>query len=339
LVQAAERNPAPRELRFAPGQAGVIDVTYTANSFAAPGKVRFKYRLLGQATNWFEMGARRGAVFPNLPPGSYRFEVTACNSHGVWQPVPAGFSFAIAPHFYQTWVFYVLCGAMVVAAGGLIQRWRLQIQRKIAALEGVAALERERSRIARDLHDELGAGLAQVVLLSDAPSEHVPAQQKPRDVAREMMQKLDGIVWSLNPERAEAGSIVDYLAGFAEKFIAATPMQLHLDLPQNQPTLALAPSQRHDLLLAFKEMLRNAVTHSHGTAITVRIAFPGESMEVAVRDDGVGFDPSSRPPHRNGLSNLGQRAASLGGTFEIRSAPGQGTEAILTFPMKHQPAP
>jgi signal transduction histidine kinase len=149
-----------------------------------------------------------------------------------------------------------------------------------------------------------------------------------------MMQKLDGIVWSLSPERSDTGGIVNFLAGFAEQFLAATPMQLRLDLPKEPPPSNLTPVQRRQLLLAFKEMLRNAATHSHGGLVTVRMAFPGETMEVAVRDDGIGYDPSIRPPYRHGLSNLERRASDLGGIFTLRPAQGKGTEAILRFPLK-----
>lgn len=337
-MKSGGTSPEPKAaalVTFAPGRARVMEIHYTANSFCAPEKVRFEYRLAGHDAGWRRDDAnRRVAFYTDLPPGKYRFEVRAFNNHGVPSRESASLSFILEPHFYRTWPFYLFCGVSVAGAGALIQAWRLGIQRRISGLERVAALERERSRIASDLHDELGSGLAQVVLLSGVENGQAPALLgRSREIAREMMQKLDGIVWSLNPARAEAGSVVDYLAGIAEQFVGATTMQLRLDLPQQQSARALDASQRHHLLLALKEMLRNAAVHSHGRTITLRVVFSGEMMEVAVRDDGDGFDPARRPSHRHGLSNLERRAAGLGGTFELRTATGHGTEVMISFPL------
>jgi signal transduction histidine kinase len=270
-------------------------------------------------------------VFPG-PAGAAALSDQGQNTLG--RPLSVGYSLAFSPRIRQLLGLNLLGGTGFLVAGALFHARRLRLQRRMGDLEREAAVEQERSRIARDLHDELGSGLAQVALFAEALDLQPFSQRRPQDVAREMMQKLDGIVWSLTSERADAGSVVNYLAGVAEQFLAPTPMRLRLDLPKECPPMVLASSQRHQLVLGFKEMLRNAATHSQGRVITVRVAFSGETMEVAVRDDGVGCDPALRPPYRNGLSNLERRAADLGGTFTLRPAPGKGTEAVLRFPLK-----
>ena len=136
--------------------------------FTAPDKVRFAYRLEGHDPDWQHDDAnRRVAFYTDLRPGQYRFHVKACNNHGLWNETGAAFAFVVEPHFYETWLFYGLCLAFVAVSGGLIQAWRLRLQRRILQLEHLHGLDRERARIAQDIHDDLGSRLSQLSVLGE----------------------------------------------------------------------------------------------------------------------------------------------------------------------------
>ncbi|MCI0364551.1 MAG: histidine kinase, partial [Phycisphaerales bacterium] len=154
-------------IKLPAGRARVMEVRYTANSFVEPSKVRFKHWLVGHDSDWRDAGASRVAYFHNLRPGSYRFRVKACNNHGYWNETGAEFQFYLAPHFYQTWPFFVLCGAVVILTAAGVQAYRLRVQRRIMQAEQQAAVQRERARIAQDMHDDLGAYLTKIAILSE----------------------------------------------------------------------------------------------------------------------------------------------------------------------------
>src|SRR5262249_42697592 len=141
----------------------VLEFQYTANSFVDPKRVRFRYRLVGADPgahpDWHEETSERSVRYVNLRPGKYHFEVIAANHHNVWNPRSAAFDFSIAPYFWQTKSFYVLCGAAVLGIAAGIQTYRLRWQHRLLKLEQQRALAAERARIARDLHDDLSTAL------------------------------------------------------------------------------------------------------------------------------------------------------------------------------------
>ena len=319
------------------GQAKVVRFRYTAPATVGADQMSFSVQLAGLETVPRPMRSERVIYYSNLEPGDYKFLVTVTNGQGVASMAPATFAFSLAPFFWQTWPFYILCGVGILGTGAGIQAMRMRVQRRIDRLENIAALERERSRIAQDLHDELGSGLAQVALLAEMHDPETAVRKRPEDVARDMLKKLDGIVWALNPARAGLENVVDYLVGHAEDFVGATSIHLRLNIPSALPVHHLDAARRHHLLLVFKESLRNAVTHGHANNIAVEIDIETvngfQRLKVAVRDDGCGFDQQSVDGKRNGLTNMRERAQQVGGTVEIRSRPGQGTEVLFILPM------
>src|SRR5439155_17490 len=146
-------------------------------SFVAPEKVRFKYRLEGHDADWRDAGNRRVAYYTDLAPGKYNFRVKACNNHGYWNETGDTFAFYLAPHFYQTWVFYLLCAGAVIAAGLGLHFLRLNVVHKLQKLRQAAALAEQRARFAQDMHDDLGASLTKIALLSEVARKnaHQPA--------------------------------------------------------------------------------------------------------------------------------------------------------------------
>ena len=206
-------------LKIPPGRHR-IEFEYTGLSFVVPEKVRFKCRLNSFDPEWVDAGTKRVATYNYIPPGTYSFQVTACNNDGVWNETGASLKFEVLPYFWQTTWFRVLGGvATTLAAGAVV--WfdtRRRMRRKLERAERQRDIERERTRIARDIHDDLGAQLTRITMLSESASEpeadpHQAAAGIRRiyDTARELTRSMDGIVWAVNPRHDTLEGLATYL--------------------------------------------------------------------------------------------------------------------------------
>jgi signal transduction histidine kinase len=318
-----------------------LEFHYTGLNFRAPEKVQFRYRLEGLEAAWVEAGFGRVARYPYVPPGQFRFQVIACNSDGRWNKNGVEVSFAVLPHFWQTIWFKVL-GALLLLGGigGAIRRVeRRRYQARLNRLEQEQAMERERARIARDLHDELGSSLSYISMLSDlGQSRDRSADQfrrrveKISDFSIRSARALDQIVWAVNPRNDSLRSLLLYLTQYARELFEDSGLRCRFQIPNDLPQVPLLPETRHDVFLTVKEALNNALKHSHATEIFLRAEIVGQQMELLVQDNGTGFDLASVQARslRNGLTNMRQRVEGLGGRFFVETKPGQGTTIRLT---------
>ncbi len=250
----------------------------------------------------------------------------------------------VSPYFWQTWWFRVLVllafTASVVAVVRYVSFRRLRA--RMLLLEQQAALEKERTRIARDMHDEVGAKLTRLSLLSemagDNPEMPPSAQSDVReisDTARETIRSFEEIVWAVNPRNDTLADLVHYLCRYAEDYFEGSPVQCGFDLPPEIPSVILLTEFRHQVFLAAKEALNNVLKHSSAGRVQVQLAVGADEFKIIIEDDGCGFDSAS-PPKRagggNGLENMRERLRSIGGRFECDSQTGRGTRIIFNAP-------
>ncbi len=205
--------------------------------------------------------------------------------------------------------------------------------------EKLRALEAERSRIARDLHDDLGSSLTEISLLADAGPGHPPTLDRAVSrfkaiggKARSLVQALDVIVWLVNPSKDALPFLTGYLGSYAEDYLSASGIGCRLKIPVDMPPVRLNANVRHNLFLAVKEALHNIVRHAHASEVLVEFAAREGCLQMVVSDNGKGFDPAL-PAEGNGLANLQQRLASVGGTCEISAQSGSGTTVRLLLPL------
>jgi signal transduction histidine kinase/ligand-binding sensor domain-containing protein len=344
---------ASGELRIPPGR-GDVEIHYTGLSLQVPERVRFRYKLAGRDSDWVDAGNRRAVYYNNLPPGQYRFAVTACNSDGIWSETGAALAFELRPYFWQTWWFAGLVLASLLGAAGGTARFitRRRMQRKLARLEQQNALERERARIARDMHDELGAKLTRIsfqgamaqrrIANPTEAGEHIATMSQ---TARELVSSLDQIVWAVDPENDSLENLANYICRYASEFVADSLLRCEFVIPATLPPVRLSTEMRHNVFLAVKEALNNAVKHSAGKGIVLTIAVRDGEFEIRIADDGNGITPvPEEQPGKlrrsgRGLWNMRERMASIHGKFFISSAPGQGTEIRLIVPHAEATAP
>jgi signal transduction histidine kinase len=328
-------------LRVPPG-SGQIELRYTALSFCAPQRVRFRYRLDKVDPDWVDAGTRRSAYYTHLAPGNYRFQVVACNNDGVWNPKSATAALSVLPFFWQTWWFAPFCwlaGICLVGAGTLATLRRRHLVR-IEALERARLVERERGRIARDLHDDLGSGLTDIGTTSSLGQHPSVSLDEAREYfeeigqrSNEMVMALDEIVWAVNPKNDDLSSLATYFSQFTEHFVRLTPLRCRFEIPEALPRLPLNAEHRHSLYLAFKEALQNTVKHAAASSLRVSIAVEGGTLSIIVEDDGRGFEPGLPMPGADGLRNMRERLEQLGGRCEVASAPGKGTRITFQVPI------
>ena len=320
-----------------------VEFQYGALSFTAPEKVRFRYRLDGLDPDWVEAGDRRVAEYPNLPPGKYQFRVNACNEDGVWSDNEMVLAMTCLPAVWQKGWFKLLIIAIVLGSTGWVVKFLVtrRLGRRLMHLRQQHALEQERTRIARDIHDELGALLTEISLISDhsqmrldQPADLESNLRRISSTAREAVQTADGIVWAITPRNDSFVHVGNYLVHFVEDFFKFTPIRCRLEVPANLPQIPLATQHRHNLLLAVKEACNNVVRHSKASEVWLHIAFVDNQFSVVIEDNGNGFSVESVTEGSDGLINIRQRMLDLGGWLEVSSRPKQGTRVKLTMPLK-----
>jgi hypothetical protein len=322
IVVAAQ--PEEMEIRF-PAGSERLEFHYTGLSLTAPRKVRFKYQLEGLEGDWVEAGPQRIANYSHLPPGHYLFRVKACNNDGVWNEAGASLGFIILPHFWQTWWFRPLCGALIIAMFVAAYEVRLLAERKLV---------RMRLRIASDLHDEVGSNLGSIALLSEMACKQtdnaVDEVSEIRRVALQTVGSLRDIVWFLDPAADNMQDLVQRMKETARTMLHGIPFDFHANDYTGAPALSLR--LRQNVFPMLKEILHNIAKHAHAEKVEIHASLEGRTFKLEVVDDGIGFDEASTR-QGNGLKNLRRRTNDLHGRLMIDSHPGKGTRVTLTAPI------
>lgn len=322
------RQPGPNGVTLGPGKEK-FEFHYTALSFLAPQKVRFRYRLEGFDTDWVDAGTRRTAYYTNIKPGAYTFRVKACNNDGIWNEAGASVAFILKPHFYQTVWFYLLCGLSLILLGWNLNRYRLG---------RVIAMERIRARIAADLHDDIGSGLSQISILSEVAQQNLAnsGQTEPlmkiATTSRELLDSMSDIVWAVNPHRDHMADLVQRIRHFASEVLTARNIQFQFSASGMETAMKLNPDLRRHIYLIFKESVNNVVRHSECSKADISLTMDGGVFIMKVSDNGEGYDPAVMSDG-HGLESMRERARKMGGSLAVNSKQGEGTTVMLRMPV------
>lgn len=323
-----------------------LEFRFTALSFAAPDKVRFRYRLGSESAPWLEAGGDRSARYSSLTPGEYRFEVIACNNDGVWSSPSAHLAFEILPHAWETWWFQGMVGVVLLGGSAMTMRYAAtrNLKRKVELLKHQRALQRDRERIARDIHDDLGAGLTQIILQSGLARREDPAKTESHfaqigETARDLVRTMDEIVWAVDPENDTLDGLATYVGKYVHDFVSVAGLRCRLNLPATLPGIAVSADVRHNLFLAIKETLNNVVKHAGATEVSLQLVVDPPSISFVIRDNGHGFQSEEggaaelaglRASAGHGMRNITARLEQIGGQAAVRSKRNEGTEVELT---------
>ncbi|RKZ14412.1 hypothetical protein DRQ50_08980, partial [bacterium] len=264
-----------------------------------------------------------------LPHGDYTFEVKARDEWGTWSE-PASLSFTITPPYWRTWWFIVL---VVLATGGILTVLVLNRVRHLLALEKL------RTRIAADLHDDIGAGLTEIAIMSEVIAQKLPPDQHGlvgaelgsiTAASRNLVHGMSDIVWLVNPRRDSLHDLVARLGDVYGETARAANVTLRIRNVDSLKQVRLDMERRQHVFLIFKEAINNALKYSGGTTVSLDVETCGRRIGIRVSDDGRGFDPANAGSG-NGLANMRDRAARIGTELVIESAPGRGTVVSLTM--------
>ena len=340
-----------------------FQIDFFGLDFRAGETLRYQYKLEGADADWSPPTELRTVTFANLQPAEYRFLVRAVNSDGMASEVPAVVSFRILPPVWARWWFVLLCAVAVTGLIILVYRYRISNLSAInAALteakqseeklrkskeERLAELEKVRSRIATDLHDDIGASLTQIAVLSEvaqAQSKGNGASEpltRISNVSNELVEAMSDIVWSINPQKDHLSDLTQRMRRFAADVLAAKRIAFHFNAPPSADEIVVNTNLRREVFLLFKESVNNVVKHSGAKHVRIDLKIADANLTLTVADDGSGFTvPANGSPALsddyggNGILSMKKRAAEMGGKVEIKSEIGKGTTVFLSLPIE-----
>lgn len=317
------------------------EVRFTGIQLSEPGKVRLRYRLEGVDPSWVEAGLRRTALYGRLPPGRRVLEVMATGPDLAWHEPTAKLTLKVAAHFWETrWFATAVAGAGLAALAWLVRQVSTRrLALRLALAERQAAVERERARISRDMHDDLGARLTKIAFFTElaerhrdtpAAAEHLHSVAR---MAREAARALNEMVWAVKPANDTLANLAGFLCQYATEYLDETPMRLRLDFPRSVPARPLTAEVRHELFLVVKEALNNVVKHARAGEVLLRLTTEADGFSIVVADDGVGLPAAGARTGGNGLANMRRRLEHVGGRWSIGPRDGGGTEIRLWVPL------
>ena len=282
-------------------------------------------------------------AYDRLQPGRYIFQMNEVSLSGQPTEAVTALSLIVTPPFWQKAWFLVVCG--MLAAGLVLSTYRYfdwrRTRRELAAMRQQQTLDRERMRIARDLHDDLGSSLTQILMLAQSLEADVPAAQEEVQAllkqiygsALEMTVSMDEIVWALNPKNDRLDQLVAYLNAYAQSFLSNARVGFRSSRSEGLTDTRIFSPVRHHLFLSFKEALANAVRHAKCRTVFVSFVREAKELLLTVKYDGVGFDPSAVAEPGTGLENMRQRMAEGGGECRLDSRLGEGTTLLFRIPL------
>lgn len=320
--------------RLAPNQ-NLVQIEFFSLGSGDSAVVRYEHRLEGADRDWSQPSDLRTISYANLGPGRYRFQVRAVSADRLVSPAPATVSFTILPPLWRRWWFLLaaafLVGAAVYAGEHARAARRLEV-------------ERVRTRIASDLHDDIGASLSRIAVLTEvlkrkAGPEHAERLGSIADLARELVVSMSDIVWATDPRRDDLKSVTRRLRAFASDVLEARGIAFECRVAPECEDVRLGPEPRRHVYLILKEAVSNVAKHSGATDARLAFSTEGSFLVAELRDDGQGLPVagplSSGFSHGtvHGLPNMKERAEAAGGTFEIVSVPARGTVIRLRIPI------
>jgi signal transduction histidine kinase len=288
-------------------------------------------------------GGRAKVSYAYLPPGQFKLLVQTLSVEGQPTGDPIALPLHVVPPFNETPAFWIAIASLSVLAAALATRHltRRRMQRRLDTLEREKAVEDERRRIARDLHDNLGADLTHLALLSELAHKDIQDPSKTArhfdqifDLAQAMTRQVGQIVWSVNPANDSLKAFVPFLCSHTQNYLGAAGIASRFDLPESLPKTHLSSLQRHHLFLVVKEALHNIVKHSQASeaVLCVRLKSPHE-LTIEVIDNGKGISAAAKEFTGNGTANMHQRMSHIGGSMVRQSFSGKGTSIQMTLPL------
>lgn len=343
-------------------QENNFQIGYFALGNSAGDSVRFQYKLEGADEDWSQPTTVTSLNFANLRPADYRLMVRSITPDGASFGEPATLRFTILPPIWQRRWFTILAALIVIGVGYLIYRYRtarlLEVNAALSDAkaaeerlrrsreERIVELERVRSRIATDLHDDIGASLTQIAILSEVarasggPDSAISTKplSKITEISSDLIGTMSDIVWSINPTKDHFSDLVKRMRRFAADLLSEQGITVRFDEPSDLGEIVLDSNVRREIYLIFKEAVNNIAKHARADEVSISLDIAGDDVTFEIRDNGVGFDMSNPEGEDaddvsgNGLASMRRRALANGGVAVVESVPGEGTVVRVRMP-------
>lgn len=298
------------------------------------------YILDGYDKSWVTVANKTLIRYANLPPGHYTLKVRAFNADGIEADNIYSLPITVKAPWWQSWWFRLLSILALIGVMHYTGRnyVRKRLEKQSAELEKKQAVEKERNRISRDMHDDLGSGLTIIAILSEVVKKQLSEPEKAKEIldkiavsSRDLVDNLQDIIWALNPNNDTLESLSSYIREYGFKYFEPITVQLEFNYPEQFSNIHLSEEQRRNMFLTVKESFNNIVKYAWCNKVTVTIQETEKEVWLSIKDDGKGFDIKSVRLFANGLKNMKNRIEQVGGNYSIISEPGNGTLTEIKF--------
>ncbi|MBS1520301.1 MAG: hypothetical protein JST50_04855 [Bacteroidetes bacterium] len=321
--------PSPKEINLSYDE-NYFSIDFIALNLMNPGDNKYAYELTGLDKNWIQSGSEHSVTYSNLSAGTYTFKVKAANNDGIWNNQGASLIITISPPFWKTWWFITICVVAIAVIGYGLYNYRL---------EQLLQVERLRTKISTDLHDDIGSTLSSISILSELVLHKKDKDQADemlneiKDNAISLMEKMDDIVWSINPKNDSLEDLLSRITRFASQLFEAKNIEHNITIQPDIKDLKLSMESRQHLYLMIKESINNIVKHANCTKASIAATYKDHLLNVVIDDNGKGFK-TDKNRSGNGLINLKERAVKMGANVQIESVPRKGTMVAISIKIK-----
>ena len=337
ILDTASNNPDEINKLNLSSRQNTFSFDFSSISFSHTDECSFEYMLEGHDDNWVKSGAAHYTRYSKIPPGTYLFKLRVLDNQGKISPYNKSLEIVVAKSFWQTNFFRALLVAFALLVGWLFLKWysNEKVKKQMRQLEKLKAIEKERTRIATDMHDDLGAGLSRIKFLSETIGIKKQQQQpfeediiKIREYSHEMIDKMGEIVWALNEKNDSLVDLLSYIRVYTAGYLSQNGINCKIEMPDNSQPMFLSGEFRRNIYLTIKEALHNVVKHSQASSVTIAVTI-NDNLEISIADNGIGFDKSNIRPFSNGLTNMENRIKEISGNFSLLNEKGTVIKIIV----------
>ena len=298
-------------------------------------KVKYRYKLEGLDENWSGMTSRNEVPYGNIPNGTYTFKVKAMNSEGYWSK-EFTYTFTIRPPWWKTWWAYIVYVLLIIAGIWAVIYSIIEYQR-----EKIRLLEKERSRISRELHDDIGSELNRITMLSQLLHKKITQDEEIQEklttiseTGKKVLGSIGEIIWTMNPQKDNLESLLAYIRRYATEYLDTNHIDVTIEFPDEISFRSVSDKFRRNIFLVVKEAINNITKYSKASEVRLSMDLKKKSADLEISDNGTGFSVKEKQNWGNGLRNMDQRMKDIGGSFLISSVQDQGTLIRLSFPLR-----
>ena len=321
----------------------IFSFEFVALNFVHPERNQYAYTLDGHDSTWTYCGNAQYARYVNVEPGEYTFRVKGSNDDGLWNEEGASIAVIISPPLWARRSVQGFALVALLAAVGALIRYveKRKLMRKIEQLEHETALERERARISRDMHDEVGSSLSEIVILSQLakrkPQEAGSHVEEISERASGLIDSVSEIVWAMNPDNDALDNLVAHIRYYGVRYLGLAEIPCRFHAPETVRPIPVPSEKRRNVFLVVKEALHNIVKHSGDTEVSITVTCEAGGVNLRIEDNGCGFVVNELLGTGNGLTSMMRRIDEIGGTLDVKSEPGSGAKISFAVPLAQQP--